>query len=426
LHRVIVIMAYQPASHYQTSSLSHPANSPFGRTAQLNGANTIGQYNPNSTIPFQPSASSSPFSVRPELDPLEREKREVERRRARLDDRKTRILHAKTRVMGVDVEALNEQVRERQERERLEAERELYHDDLSTYHSKVLSGLEEERKIKERIQKEELTFYRQQQANEKRAREQRSASGWENMQDARTSFLSFTGEDREKALRDKAQRDQQKDWLAQQLAIQSDKEARERQDEADHAQHQSRILEMKLQNEADQQAAAIARNKATQEYNQQVAAQKANARARFATQNHHSNASELSLTLSSALLNETVAPSALGDHRTIPYHFKGFSSQQRQAILDAQAAQQAALQQKRVSERLEEKDYALQSELIRREMLRVDRQKEEHERQRLLALKEERFHQQKQKTLRDQYHNNVVYTNPVSEEFFQQFGTSGR
>jgi hypothetical protein len=59
-------------------------------------------------------------------------------------------------------------------------------------------------------------------------------------------------------------------------------------------------------------------------------------------------------------------------------------------------------------------------------MLRVDRAREEAERARLLALRDERLHQHKQKTLRDQYHNHVVYTNPVSDEFFQQFGTSGR
>lgn len=321
---------------------------------------------------------------------------------------------------------MNEQVRERQERERLEAERELYHDDLTNHHSKVLSSLEEERKMKERIQKEELNFYRQQQANEKRTREQRAASGWDTMTDQNTPFLAFTGEDREKMLRDKAQKEQQKDWLAQQMQLQMDREARERQDEADYATHQQRILEMKLQNEKEQHAAAVARNRATQEYNQQVAAQKANSRMRYSAQQHHANEAEMNATLGSALLNETVPPSALGDHRAIPYHFKGFSTQQRQDILDAQARQQEALQQKRIQERLEEKDAAAQAEAIRREMLRIDRQKEEYERQRLLALKDERFHQHKQKTLRDQYYNNVVYTNPVREEFFQQFGTSAR
>ena len=135
---------------------------------------------------------------------------------------------------------------------------------------------------------------------------------------------------------------------------------------------------------------------------------------------------ELNKTLSSDLLNEKVPVSALGEHRAIPYHFKGFTSTQRQAILDAQYAQTQYNTDKRLEARLEEKDYATQAENIRREMLRMDRAKEEYERARLQALKEERFHQQKQKTLRDQYFNNVVYTNPVNEEYFKQFGTSCR
>jgi len=218
-------MAYRATSdHYRTSSLSHPANSPFGKTQQVQQQQPLQQTQQspqqspqqfhrtgsfleeskqqqiaqaayaspaaaaagfgasqsfNASASFAPSVTqSSPFTVRPELDPLEREKREIERRRQRLDDRKTRILHAKTRVMGVDVEALSDQVKERAERERLEQERELYHDALTAHHAKTLSGLEEERKVRERVSKEELNFYRQQQSSEKRQREARDASGW--------------------------------------------------------------------------------------------------------------------------------------------------------------------------------------------------------------------------------------------------------
>lgn len=406
-------MSFQAApSHYQTSSLSNPANSPFGRTAQLSQSATAG--------------TLAPFTVRPELDPLEREKREIERRRQRLEDRKARILHAKTRVMGVDVDSLNAQVREHQERERLEQEREVYHDDLATHHAKLLTQLEEERKIQERVKKEELNFFRAQQANEKRMRETRAASGWENLSDTRTNFLNFTGEDREKHLRDRAQRDQQRDWLTQQLSTQMDREARERQDEADYAATQAQILEMQRRNEEEREMAAMARKKAMLEYNQQMAAQKQQSRMRGSAQEQHANNHELASTLSSALLNETVPASALGPHRAVPYHFKGMSSAQRQQILDEQAAQQAALANRRLQQAQEEKDAAAQSEAIRREMLRMDRQKEEYERARLQALKEERQNQAKQKTLRDQYLNHVVYTNPVKEEFFQQFGTSAR
>lgn len=406
--------AFQAApSHWQTSSLSNPANSPFGRSGQLSQAATM-------------SSTGAPYSVRPELDPLERERREIERRRQRLEDRKHRILHAKTRVMGVDVEALNAQVRDRQERERLEHERESYHDDLANHHARVLTQLEEQRKLASRVSKEELNYFRAQQANEKRMREARAASGWENLSDTRTNFLNFTGEDREKADRERAQREQQRDWLTQQLRVQMSREERERQDEADYAATQAQILSMQQRNEAEREAASMARRKQTLEFNQQVAAQKSQSRLRGAAMEQQANEHELASTLSSALLNETVSPSALGAHRPVPYHFKGMSASQRQAILDAQAAQQAELANRRLREAQEEQDAAAQSEAIRREMLRLDRQKEEYERARRLALQQERAAQAKQKTLRDQYLNHVVYTNPVKEEFFQQFGTSAR
>jgi hypothetical protein len=241
-----------------------------------------------------------------------------------------------------------------------------------------------------------------------------------------TSFLQFVGEDRERGARVDAQASQQADWLAQQLAAQQDKEARERADEADYAEQQRYISEMQRRNEEERAAAAVQRQRGVQEYNQQVSAQKNQSRLRHAAQDAAADQAELGNTLHSALLNEAVAPSALGAHRAVPYHFKGFSQTQRQAVLDAQAQQAAELAQKRVAERLEAADYARQTEQQRREMLRVDRARDEAERARLLALQDERRHQHNQKTLRDQYTNHVVYTNPVKEEYFQQFGTSAR
>jgi hypothetical protein len=115
-HLSCIPMAYAapPEEHYRTSSLSHPSNSPFGRTSGAQSSRLQAPVQTTVAAPLRPfsaaQASSngvrrfngtSPFSVRPELDPLEREKREIERRRARLEDRKVRVLHAKTRVMGV-------------------------------------------------------------------------------------------------------------------------------------------------------------------------------------------------------------------------------------------------------------------------------------------------------------------------------------
>jgi len=432
-------MAYQASpDHYRTSSLSHPANSPFGRTqqqqqqqqsptaaaaggtVQLGASTTLNATSPNNGLPL------APFTVRPEIDPLERERREIERRRQRMEDRKHRILHAKTRVLGIDAATLAEQKAERAARDAAEAARERFHDEQTLQNARTLTALEEERKLNERIRHEELRVYREQQAAEKRQRDLRQASGWDHMVDTNTNFLTFTGEDREKSLREKAQKDQQADWLAQQLSDQAQREAQERQDEEDYARMQEQIRELQRLNELDKERNEKMRLRAQQEYNAQQVAQKSSLKLRYAQQVHNDEMKELNTTLASDLLNERVAPSALAAHRRIPYHFKGMTPSERQRILDEQYEQIQQLQLKRARERQEAADEAKQNEIVRKEMIRQDRAREEAERQRALALRDERAYQAKQKTLRDQYEKHVLYTNSVTPEYFQQFGTSAR
>ncbi len=162
------------------------------------------------------------------------------------------------------------------------------------------------------------------------------------------------------------------------------------------------------------------------EFNKMKSAEKQERELRDKHLNEHLDQTELSHTLSSALLNETVPTSSLGPNRAIPYHFKGFSTDQRQRILDEQYRQQQEARERRERELQEEKDYADQQEQNRRDLIRLQREKAALEAQKLQQLKDERLAQKKQKDLRDQYFNHVVYTNPVGEEFFQQFGTSCR
>jgi len=135
---------------------------------------------------------------------------------------------------------------------------------------------------------------------------------------------------------------------------------------------------------------------------------------------------EIDAQLHSAILNESVYGSALGPNRTVPYHFKGFSQEKRQAILDEQRRQQEELRAARDRSYADEKDYAQQQEQIRRELIKQEREKQRLHLQRTLALKEEIQAQKKQKDLRTQYLDKEVYTNPVSEQFFDQFGQSCR
>ncbi len=108
----------------------------------------------------------------------------------------------------------------------------VFSDSLTNHHAKVLVGLEEERKGVERQRREELKYFRQQQAAEKAQKEAIDRSHWSTANDMNSTFLKFAGQDEDKDKRVKAQQQQQADWITRQLHIQAEKEARERQDEA--------------------------------------------------------------------------------------------------------------------------------------------------------------------------------------------------
>jgi len=107
-------------------------------------------------------------------------------------------------------------------------------------------------------------------------------------------------------------------------------------------------------------------------------------------------------------------------------NFKGFSTEQRQHILDEQKAQMDDLRARRNQEQKEEADYATQQEDIRRAMLRADREKAAYRKEQLKNLSAERQGQAQEKTMRYDYLDNVVYTNPPEDTFFGQFGKSCR
>lgn len=371
----------------------------------------------------------STYTVKPDVDPLEREKREIEKRRQRFEDRKARILHPKSRLMGVDTPALAEQVKERQEKDRQEYERESYYDDVRLHQTRTLVELEQAKHRNDKIRQFELHEYHKGQAAEKRIhqlRQEQDAFEGGYVDDPNTPFLKFQGEDLEKDARVEAQKHQQKIWLTQQVYQTQQKELRQKRDEDDYALMQSQIKQMQDENvnEADKNRKQLLLD--CQEYNKQVVAQKLAEKRRQSSQNVQQDQNDIHHHMRSGFLNEAVGQSALGPNRTIPYDFKGFTTDKRQAILDEQRRQQEDLRMRREQEWLEEKEYTQQESNTLRELIKQDRAKQEAEKLRRYNLSQEHIAQKKQHNLRTQYLNDVVYTNPVKEEFFNQFGQSCR
>jgi len=359
----------------------------------------------------------SAFRVKPQLDPLERERLEIERRRQREADRIPRILHAKTRLYGVDTMALEQQVKEKQERERLDVERNFYHDDVAVLHARAISEQEAQRQMDERKAAEEMNFFRKLQEQEKRRKHMIEESAAGNLYDTDTLFLKFQGEDPKHAARVKAQQQQQQDWLAAQIYDLSSKEGRSRQEDADYDAYQQEILELKRNQE--EEAARVRRRlqEETVEFNKQLAQQQMSKRAREAQLSQALDDMELSNQMNSNFLNEGAKSGGA---------FKGFSSSQRQRILDEQHQQMQEAAEARQRQVLEARAYDQQQEDIRRAMVKADRQQQAYKTQTLKNLQMERTMQAKEKTMRYDYLDNVVYTGEITEDFFNKFGKSCR
>lgn len=360
----------------------------------------------------------SAFRVKPVIDPLEHERSEIERRRGRYNDRTNRILHAKTRLYGIDTLALDQQVKEKQEKERLEMERNVYYDDVSVLHARAVSEQEAQRQLEERKRAEELNFYRKLQEQEKRRKNFVEESGAAQLYDTDTLFLKFQGEDPGHAARTKAQQNQQQDWLAQQIFELSSKEARTRQEEADYDSYQTEILELKRAQEDEAVRVKRRMQEETVEYNKQLSQKQAAERSRSAQLSQALDDMELSNQMNSNFLNEgTKGTSA---------NFKGFSTSQRQRILDEQHQQMMEAAGKHERELQEARAYDQQQEDIRRSIVKADRQQQAYKAQALKNLSLERTMQAKEKNLRYDYLDNVVYTGEITEEFFGAFGKSCR
>lgn len=365
-----------------------------------------------------------PSTARQMLDPLEKEQREIERRRQREAERVKRVLHAKTRTMGVDTDALATQVAEKQERERFEKQRDLYHDDLAVTHAKTITDQANTYARDKRREAEELAFYRREQARDKRGKEMLISQRGVDERD--TTFLKFHGEDLGYSQRVADQKAQQQAWLAEQLAIRQAEEDQRRADEAAYAATQRSVMDAisAHESQAAESRAQLARE--ASERNKQLAQEKKAQSRRHHADEHFRNETDMTNTLSSDLMNEAVTGSAYGAHRTLPYAFKGMTVDQRQRILDEQHAQKEALRFKREKEQADEKDHALQQEAIRRSLVMHERERVAADRQSRTTLRDEHKRQAREKNLKDDYLNRVVYTNPVNDDFFGQFGKSSR
>jgi len=208
--------------------------------------------------------------------------------------------------------------------------------------------------------------------------------------------------------------------LAQQLTVQQQKEQQERDRTAALAEQERQMQEAQKQQEAAAASARARSLKETQHYNNKMDSDRRLAAKQRTTQQAAKDQADVQYQLQSALLNEKRTEDTTRDN------FKGFSNEHNAAILAEQKRQQEANTARKHHEKATAAEAAQQDEQLRREMVRQERAKQEAERNSRSQLKDFHVAQKKEQQAKLEYLKKVVYTNPVHDDFFAQFGTSAR
>jgi hypothetical protein len=267
--------------------------------------------------------------------------------------------------------------------------------------------------------KNELEKFRQAQTREKRRMAAAERLAGDELTRVPTDFLKFGGEDPNMKDRVRAQKLQQQDWLAQQIADLQQREQNEQDEQNSYDAMQQRITEIQGEQQARVAVERQRKRDEVLEFNKQLASQKRSMRTQELQLNQNLDDAELTQTLNSGLMNEA-------GNDGVTTNFKGFTTEERQRILDIQQMQMDDKNARRAQEEEEERVFAAQQEDIRRARLINDREQSAWRKQQRMQLQDDQRKQAEEKTIRYDYLDNVVYTNPTQSSYFEQFGRSCR
>lgn len=276
------------------------------------------------------------------------------------------------------------------------------------------------RTLEIRERRQDVDSFRKQQAREKRRKELIEQANCDNLIEMDTPFLKFAGEDLGMNNRIKAQQADQRDWLSQQMLMLQDKNNFEAQEEANREAHQQEVLNMRKENEMDAAYQRRMRNQEQATYNKLLATKKREKELAERQRNQQANSFEIRNTMNSKIMNEGV-----GDMDG-PSNFKGFTTGQRQRILDEQAVQIAQRRHATDREMAMNHEYDVYQEQVRQTIVGIDNEDSFNKKEALMTLRREREVQDKEKKNRYQYLDDVVYQNPVKEEYYGQWGQGSR
>lgn len=357
-----------------------------------------------------------------------KEEQSIEKRRRREIERKKRILdNPKQRMYGVDREALLQQMAEKKEREQLEKERDNFFDMQRQKDDQIASELERKR------QDLRAESFRQLQEFRKKFQKKEQSREWDLndpnalKNDEIGRIHDFHGEDLGRSERIKAQREQQRRWVEQQKRELDERKKKEEieQKQFEYEQLQLSYLAQKLEEERQQMRAQ--KEQQTKEYNLELAKSRQQRELAKLEQDEIDRIQEIQNQMNSDFLNENyeTTKSCKDPNRFKPYNFKGLRNDQKEDIKRTVQNQMTEKEKQREVER--EEEIAWDHQMLLNDHMAAKLQREQdrlkQQIQRDVAESNKAYADMQREKLKQ---IDDIYSNKVTDDFFNQFGTSSR
>lgn len=364
----------------------------------------------------------------------------IEQRRKFEEERKKRIFNAKERVIGIDKRDLEQQIAEKERLANAKIELEQKFLAQQDQVDAIVNQKEREMRMEKLRIQNDLNEYRAkfQRPEDRREFDLYDPKGKKKDLPARisdtdpritiSSAQKFEGEDLACHERKKAQIEQQKFWLLQQMREKKEAEASRREAERYESEaliaREQRTLELERSERHGKQKMLAAVTK----FNQELAFEQENRRKIHQIQEQEDNLAEQLNHITSDILTEgpDAEKSNFGPHRIIPYSYRRMTQEQIDALKAGQVQQLHENQKIRDEERSIETKWAQMTENQSRTMSLMERdemRKRHYEMARMRQANQELADEQN----RTRAHiDRIVYTNEPTNEYYGMFNTTSR
>ncbi|KAI8621481.1 RIB43A-domain-containing protein [Chytriomyces sp. MP71] len=362
------------------------------------------------------------------------------KRRQKLDEeRKKRIFDPKTRVFGIDVKALDEQLRIKTEIKHFDQERDAAYHKYNNYTNQILTLMDDQTAQARRTHLQKMNDFRAaHQTPEKgrdfdlidpqaRLKDLPARVGDDDPRCGVSGLQKFEGEDLEVRGRSKEQKEQMRVWVQKQMWEKRQREEMEAEVKRKYEVYQKNVGLKATALQNAMRDAKLEQNRIDNEYNQYLAALKKQREHDDRERELQQNMQEILSSVNGIFLTETPDVTNIkGGHKIRVDLFKGITPEQKEEALRIQAYQREENERKRDAKRADEARYALQQAATNRALILLEREKERKAKELAVQIREENIRKASEDRKRQNYIDKVLYTNPPTNAYFEQFNTTSR